>query len=189
MRLLPASGSKSRQQVLLLVMLVAVLGVLLWSRFRPAAAPDAPAVVSSVPSQAAPPEGSGALPVPDAVRLQSLDAPGGLSDPGRNPFAYGMRPPPPPPPRVEMPVIPPPVGPPPPPPGPPPIPLRLTGLTVLPDTRRTMVTLKDPSTSTIYQAFEGDVVDGRYRVVKVGVQSVVLSYLDGSGVRTIGLGG
>jgi hypothetical protein len=188
MRLLPASGSKTPRQLFLLVALAAVLVALLWPRLRPAPEPAAPAVASSVPSPTAAPDG-GALPVPDEVRLRSLETPGELSDPGRNPFTYGVRPPPPPPPRVEMPVVPPPVGPPPPPPGPPPIPLRLTGLTVLPETRRTMVTLKDPATSAIYQAFEGDVVDGRYRVVKVGVQSVVLSYLDGSGIRTIGLGG
>jgi hypothetical protein len=189
MRLLPASGSKTRSQLFLLVALAAVLVAILWYRFGTVPAPAAPATTSSVPSPTTVPDGGGALPVPEGVRLQALEAPGDLSDPGRNPFAYGVRPPPPPPPRVEMPSVPRPVGPPPPPPGPPPIPLRLTGLTVMPDTHRTMVTLKDPSTSTIYQAFEGDVVDGRYRVVKVGIQSVVLSYLDGSGVRTIGLGG
>jgi len=31
-------------------------------------------------------------------------------------------------------------------------------------------------------------VDGRYRVTKVGLQSVTLAYLDGSGVKLIGLG-
>jgi hypothetical protein len=51
------------------------------------------------------------------------------------------------------------------------------------------VTLKEPSTNGLYQAFEGDIVDGRFRVVRVGLQSVVLSYLDGSGTRTIPLGG
>ena len=52
-----------------------------------------------------------------------------------------------------------------------------------------MVTLRDPATNVLYQAFEGDIVDGRYRVVKVGLESVVLSYLDGSGQRTLALGG
>jgi hypothetical protein len=62
-------------------------------------------------------------------------------------------------------------------------------MTMVADGGRTMVTLRDPATNTLYQAFEGDIVDGRYRVVKVGVQSVVLSYVDGTGVRTIPLGG
>ncbi len=51
-----------------------------------------------------------------------------------------------------------------------------------------MVTLRDAN-GTVFQAFEGDVVDGRYRVIKIGVQSVVVSYVDGSGQRTIPLGG
>ena len=50
-----------------------------------------------------------------------------------------------------------------------------------------MVTLKDPGTGGLFHAFEGDIVDGRYRVVKVGTQSVVVSYVDGSGMRTVGL--
>jgi hypothetical protein len=97
---------------------------------------------------------------------------------------------PPPPPYVAPP--PPPPGPPPPPPGPPPIPpipLKLVGLTSLPDKGRTMATLKDPVTNAVFQVFEGDVVDGRYRLVKVGVTTVVMSYLDGSGQRTIPNGG
>ena len=52
-----------------------------------------------------------------------------------------------------------------------------------------MVSLKDPVSNALFQAFEGDIVDGRYRVVKVGDRSVVLSYVDGTGTRTISLGG
>jgi hypothetical protein len=52
-----------------------------------------------------------------------------------------------------------------------------------------MVTLIDPVGKGVFHAFEGDIVDGRYRVVKVGVQSVVLSYMDGTGQRTIAMGG
>ena len=59
---------------------------------------------------------------------------------------------------------------------------------VAPGTNRTMATLKDPATGALFHAFEGDVVDGRYKVVKVGAQSVVVSYVDGSGLRTLGLG-
>ena len=72
--------------------------------------------------------------------------------------------------------------------GPPPIGLRLAGLMVSPGTNRTMATLKDPASGGLFHAFEGDIVDGRYRLVKVGTQSVVVSYVDGSGIRTLGLG-
>jgi hypothetical protein len=59
---------------------------------------------------------------------------------------------------------------------------------VSPGATRTMVTLRDQGTGALFHAFEGDVVDGRYRVVKVGQESVVVSYVDGSGLRTLGLG-
>jgi len=52
-----------------------------------------------------------------------------------------------------------------------------------------MVTLRDPATGTLFQAFEGDVVDGRYRVLQIGVESATVSYVDGSGVRKLSLGG
>jgi len=132
----------------------------------------------------------GALPLPDPLKFAALSGEPADADAVRNPFAFGMRPPPPAPPRLELP--PPPVLPPPPPPapvGPPPIGLKLLGVFIHPTDKRTMVTLKDPAGSMIFQAFEGDIVDGRYRVVKVGLQSVVVSYVDGSGQRTIGLTG
>jgi hypothetical protein len=114
-----------------------------------------------------------------------------VSEPVRNPFTYGARPTPPPAPRPESvtpsPVLPPSM--PALPQGPPPIGVKLVGMTVIPETGRTMVTLQDPASKAVYQGFEGDIVDGRYRVVKVGSQSVVLSYVDGTGMRTIPLGG
>jgi hypothetical protein len=77
---------------------------------------------------------------------------------------------------------------PPPPPGPPPIALRLIGITVPPGAQP-MVTLKDPVSGASFDALEGQIVDGRYRVIKVGERSVVLSYVDGTGMRTVTLGG
>jgi hypothetical protein len=132
--------------------------------------------------------------MPQRVRLVALDAVGTLSEAGRNPFAYGARPAPPAPPPVR-PVTPPPSpvialpALPAAPQGPPPIGLKLTGITIIQASGRPMVSLKDPVSSAVFQAFEGDIVDGRYRVVKVSGQSVVLSYLDGSGSRMISLGG
>jgi len=32
------------------------------------------------------------------------------------------------------------------------------------------------------------VLDGQYKILKVGLQSVIVSYVDGQGQRTIGLG-
>jgi hypothetical protein len=61
-------------------------------------------------------------------------------------------------------------------------------MTVATSGGRTIATLKDRSTNALYQAVEGDIVDGRYRVVKIGVESVVVSYVDGTGLRTLALG-
>ena len=49
---------------------------------------------------------------------------------------------------------------------------------------RRLVTLKDKS-GAVFQAFEDQIVDGRYRLVKVGTQSVVVAHLDGSNPRTL----
>jgi hypothetical protein len=158
------------------------LAIVLWYQWPPAA--------TSVPTSNLPtarPQGVQAVNLPQAVRLADLEDAPAETEVGRNPFSYGARP-------ITQPAIqftPPPVNLSPAPfvpQGPPPIALRLTGLMVSPGSNRTMVTLKDPVSGTLFHAFEGEVVDGRYRVVKVGQQSVVVSYVDGSGSRTVGLG-
>ena len=37
----------------------------------------------------------------------------------------------------------------------------------------------------VYYGREGEVIEGRYRIVKIGVESVDLAYLDGRGRQTI----
>jgi hypothetical protein len=172
-----------------LAALVVVLVGVVWYQFFRTTGPAAPA---SNPVGGRTDANTGPLPSPQVVRLDALtgvDAPG---EAGRNPFAYGARPAPPPPERIALPPSGPMAAPPMAPPvpqGPPPITLRLTGITTAEAGGRPMVSLKDPSSNALFQAFEGDIVDGRYRVVKVGTQSVVLSYVDGTGTRTISLGG
>lgn len=48
--------------------------------------------------------------------------------------------------------------------------------------------LLDPS-GAVFEATEGQEVDGRYKVVRVGTNSVVVAYLDGTGQRTLMIGG
>lgn len=192
MEFLPPPGPERRRQLVRLAALLIVLLGVLWYWYVPAVPPTP----TSNETSGAPAAVPGQLPVPDPLRLNALGASSELAEAGRNPFVFGQgnvasapgsaflttpqaAPPP-------GPAVPPP---PPVPQGPPPIPLRLTGLTVVQEGGRPLVTLKDPATNTLYQAFEGDIVDGRYRVVRVGVQSVVVSYLDGSGIRTLALGG
>jgi hypothetical protein len=184
MKLFPPPGPERRQQLRWLGVLLALLVAVLWYQWRQAETPPLSSN-TQVPSPAATPT----MKLPDTVRLDELEAVPETVAVGRNPFGFGERPAPPPPPTPVTPVWTPPPAAPPVPQGPPPIALKLTAMLVMPGTDRRMVTLKDPASGALYQAFEGDVVDGRYRVVKVGQQSVVLSYVDGSGLRTISLGG
>ena len=187
MKLLASTPAERRRQLILLVVLVAAAGVTYWLRLAPAqgtSAAGSPAADRIV--------ATGPLPVPDQVHLARLDDVAVLSDAGRNPFAYGVRPlppPPPPAPTFNLPTVPTAPPRPPEPVGPPPIPLKLSGMTTPTPGGRVVVTLQDPSSKATFPASEGDVVDGRYRVVKVGTTSVVVSYVDGTGLRTLPLGG
>ena len=126
-----------------------------------------------------------------AVRLEKLKQPMvGTEGGDRNPFRFYVKPAPPPPqPSAShgAPVAPPapPVdtGPPP----PPPIPLKYIGffeeekggkkLAAFSDCRMTM------------RGHEGDIVAGQYRLVRIGIESVVMEYVDGRGRTTIRMSG
>jgi len=41
----------------------------------------------------------------------------------------------------------------------------------------------------ILRGAEGDVIEGRWRIVKIGVESIDMAYLDGRGRQTIRLTG
>jgi hypothetical protein len=77
-------------------------------------------------------------------------------------------------------------GPPPPPPGPPPIPLKFVGLMQLPNGQKRAALSDGRATLS---GGEGDVIDGRYRIVKIGIESIVMEYVDGKGRQTIPLRG
>ena len=109
----------------------------------------------------------------------------------RNPFRFRPAPAPPPPPVTEKPgpVAPPvPTGPPPPPP-PPPITVKFIGVLDRADGTR-MAIFTDCSVGRHQSlAREGGTVDGRYRLVKIGRESVVIEHLDGRGRTTLAAGG
>lgn len=187
MNILPATPEERRRQYVALTALIVIAGGAYWylgGTGTPAATQGQSAAERI--------QASGSLPVPEPIRFAALDDVPAPSEAGRNPFAFGVRPPPPPPPMprvVAQPTLePPPVVLPPAPTGPPPIGLKLAGITQPVANGRMLVTLLDPLTRAVYLAYEGDVVDGKYKVVKVGLQSVVLSYVDGTGQRTVPLG-
>jgi hypothetical protein len=90
-------------------------------------------------------------------------APGG-------PGGRGAVPPPPPPPTTYEP------------PAPPPIPLKFIGTLDVPNLGKLAVF---SDCRTTMRGKEGDIIDGRYRLVRIGVESVVMEYADGKGRTTI----
>ena len=119
------------------------------------------------------------------VRLEALEASrpeAGGSD--RNPFRFQPKAPPPPPPSAfkPPPVEAAPEGPPPPPPIPP-ISLKYMGSVEKPGGIK-IAALSDCRAAT-FAAAEGETVDGRYRVVKIGIESLMIEYVDGKGRQTL----
>lgn len=168
--------------ILLGVLAVVVAGsaYLYWPQRSPATAPRA--VTRTADGRAA----NGQPAAPD-VHLEALehDRPG-PSDGERNLFRFGSRaaahsaeP------RAVPPPDLPPPGPPPPPPVPP-IPLRFIGL--VEGTAGKLAILSDGRGAPMYGK-EGEVVLGQYKIERIGVESIELSYLDGRGRQTIRLSG
>jgi len=72
--------------------------------------------------------------------------------------------------------------------GPPPIPLKFIGIVEAPGQSKRIAALVD-STGRSFGGGEGDVVAGQYRILKIGVESIEVAYLDGRGRQTIRLTG
>ena len=133
-------------------------------------------------------EGAGLQPGPLDVRLEALkQPPTPPEDPARNPFRFYVKPPPPLPPPVK-------VAPPPPPPPvdpnyvppPPPIPLKFIG--TLEQGGKKVAIFSDGRGLPLYGK-EGDLILGQFRIVRIGVESIVMEYADGRGRQTIPMRG
>ncbi|HXH23926.1 MAG TPA: hypothetical protein VNI78_01680, partial [Vicinamibacterales bacterium] len=84
----------------------------------------------------------------------------------------------------ERPPVPPPsAGPP-----PPPIPLRFIGFTDPEGDAPPVGTFSD-GRGNVFHGKQGDIIEGRYRVLRVGSDSAELAYLDGRGRQTIRMAG
>jgi hypothetical protein len=128
---------------------------------------------------------------PTEVDLSALTAP--KVEPAetvRNPFRFKPKPPPPPPPRpTTLPATTQPGGTggtPEAPPPPPRIQLKFIGVFEVPG-KGTVANLSDGR--GVYRGAVGDTIEGRYRIVQIGVESIELAYLDGRGRQTIRLTG
>jgi hypothetical protein len=69
------------------------------------------------------------------------------------------------------------------PPPPPPITLKLVG--IVQGAGRPIAALSDGR--DVFFGREGDVVEGRYKIIKINVESIDISYIDGRGQRRLGL--
>jgi hypothetical protein len=141
------------------------------------------------PKAAARGKGPSAITAPD-VHLDALadGKPKPESAPQRDLFRFKPKPPPPAPapPVASAPAVSAPSGPPPPPPLPP-IAMRFIGLVESPAQGQKIAILSDGRGT--YQGQEGDIIEGRYRILRIGVESVEMAYLDGRGRQTIRLSG
>jgi hypothetical protein len=125
-----------------------------------------------------------AVPVVD-LALDRLRTVGGqLRESARDPFRFRPKAPPPAPRVVQAPMFTPPVpqGPPP----PPPIPLKYFGVLTVDGQR--VAAFSDERGNT-FSGKEGDVLEGRYRLLRIGPDSVDLAFLDGRGRQSIRLTG
>jgi hypothetical protein len=169
--------------------IVAVLVLAIWMMWPASPAPSA--AVPTAPARSAQQAGrpAGAAPVAP-VKLDALTSarqqPSGTE---RNPFRYQPKPAPPPPkPAMPVPTVteaprpPVPTGPPP----PPPIPLKFIGILERANGEKWAVLSDGKATM---HGRDGDIVDGRYRIVKIGAESIELTYADGKGRQVVRLTG
>jgi hypothetical protein len=187
---------RSRLLVLgaLVVVLIAVIVRMVWpsTSSAPAAASN-PAAANATPARRA--QNTPAAPAAPAgagVHLDELNAERPKPETERNLFRFKPKAPPPPPPPVvstappvSAPVVP--SGPPPPPPLAP-ITLKFIGIVEAPSHGEKIAILSDGRNAPFYGK-EGAIIEGRFRILKIGVESVELAYADGRGRQTIRLTG
>ena len=71
--------------------------------------------------------------------------------------------------------------------GPPPIPLRFIGTVDELARHLKLAVLSDGR--NVFYGREGDIIEGRYRILRIGVESIDMTYVDGRGQQTIRLTG
>ncbi len=169
----------AQQSRLVLAVLVAVLGVLAYVNWPGSLTPG----VGAGPG--APRAADDGSRVPQ-VRLEALEsAVGSLGESRRNLFELQSEAP-----EPERPFVPPDQSPttaPALPSGPPPIALKFIGIVEGPDAVGVLAILSDGQ--FVYHGRSGDVIEGRYRIVGIGEESIEMEYLSGQGRQTIRLSG
>jgi len=194
-------ADKQRRQLVWLAILLAVLAVVLVWRFRPRAGetsggPRAARAVTPATGARSRAAGAAAVAPPPHVNLEALE--GRREDPTtapRNPFRMQAAVPPP------EPAAPPPVtaaspaggatgvGPSvPEPPPPPPISFKFIGTVAQSSSPAGRIAVLSDG-KYVYYGREGDIIEGRYRLVKIGEESLQIEHVDGRGRQTLRLSG
>ncbi len=181
-----------RQRHVLTGLLAALVAVGAW-RYLGRPAPDVPAAAAAARRG----EQGMVVPVPPVdVRLDALDGPRrGPEDVARNPFVFGARegstiaqprrssggtggvPP------VPVPAMLPTGS-----PQLPPIPFKFIGLVEGTTGGRRLAVLSDSKGLVVHGA-EGAIIDGRFRILSIGAESLEIAYADGRGRQTLRLSG
>lgn len=176
-----------RNQVVLAVLVIVLVGAIY--RAVTPSGPAAPQATVTADSRSRTGGDAAAVAAPD-VRLEALSRERVTpTDVHRNLFRFASRPsatasaapsrvPPPsagPPPRpaAAVPTV-------------PPIALKFIGVVQATEQSRTYAVLRDDR--GVYHGREGDIIEGRYRILRIGAESIELSYVDGQGRQTIRLG-
>jgi hypothetical protein len=184
-----------RSRVLVLAGLIAVLIVTLVKMWPgtsgTSAAPPPASNRTGSTGGTRPPQPGSAAPAPPIVHLDALNAerPKPELAEQRNLFRFKPKAPPPPPPSAVRPAEPAaPVTPSGPPPPPPLAPIALKFIGVMGPENAKIAILSD-GRNPPFLGKEGAIIEGRYRILKIGVESVELAYADGRGRQTIRLTG
>ena len=195
-----AAASNRPRPILLLVLALAVVAYFASLMFS--GAPPSAAVSTKPPQRPGPAAANGQVKPEDLdVRIEALSQqPPPLGEGARNPFRFAPTAPPPAPyvpPAPTKPFTPPPAnaGLPPAPPGPPRIgeTVKFIGVVETANGKIGAFSFWDAQTRECRgvpsPGKEGDVLEGRYRVVRLGIESAVVEYLDGRGRETLALNG
>jgi hypothetical protein len=128
------------------------------------------------------------------VRIEALSQdPAPLGEGERNPFRFQPKPSPPPPApspgafKPSPPAFPANPGPPPPPPGPPAIATLIKFIGIVETGKEKIGAFSDCRSESTFSGREGETMEGRYRLVRIGVESAIVEYADGGGRTTLPL--
>ncbi len=175
-----------RRNLIVLSLLAILLVVVVYRLTSPAT--DTATEVSSVRGVARTAAGRSAIDAPD-VHLESLkDQRPKPSDVERNLFRFKPKAVSAPPVKPAPPPTPVSTGPPSP-PAVPPIGLKFVAVWEVPGKKTKLAVLSDGRGGAPLYGGEGETVDGRYKILRIGAESVEMSYLDGRGRQTIRLTG